>query len=87
MDEIILVTGVQLLIDPAGATYSVYNNMLGDDPLLVSSHGNLEKKWLRVQGGDYLKFATPVWLLQYNGGQQVLPCYETAAAVVPPAVP
>jgi len=87
MDEIILDTGIPFLVDPAGATYTAYNSMLGDDPLYVSSHGDVTKKWLRVEQGDYVKFATALNFLQNSNGQVILPVYETAAAVVPPVVP
>ncbi len=87
MDEIILESRIPLLVDPAGSTYTAYNNMLGNDPLFVSSHGDIEKKWLRVEQGDYVKFASSIFMLQNTSGQVILPVYETAAAVVPPAVP
>ena len=77
MDEIVLENGIPLEVDPAGVTTTVYNYMEGDDKLYVSSHGDTNKKWLRVEGGDYLKFATIVWLMQISNGQKVFPAYET----------
>ena len=77
MDEIVLESGVPVEVDPAGSTYTIYNSMNADDALMCSSHGDITKKWLRVEGGDYLKFANPIFLLQNRPGQLVLPIYET----------
>ncbi len=76
MDEITLESGVPLEVVPATTT-TVYNNMGADDPLMVSSHGDMKRKWLKVEGGDYLKFAAPVWLMHNNPGERIFPCYET----------
>ena len=77
MDEIILDTGVPLMVDPAGVTSTLYNHMGADDPLFVSTHGDVNKKWLKVEGGDYVKFANITWLLQNTSGQRIFPIYET----------
>ena len=77
MDEAILETGIPLVIDPAGSTFTIYNSMGADDPLFVSTHGDVLKKWLRVEGGDYVKFANPTFLLQNTSGQRIFPIYET----------
>ena len=77
MDEAILETGVPLEVDPAGATFTIYNSMGADDPLFVSTHGDVNKKWLKVEGGDYVKFANITWLLQNTSGQRIFPIYET----------
>ncbi len=77
MDEIILDTGVPLMVDPAGITYTAYNSMFGDNPLFVSSHGDVDKKWLKVEQGDYVKFANPLWFLQNSNGQVILPNFVT----------
>ena len=76
MDEIILESGIPLEVVPATTT-TIYNNMTADDPLLVSSHGDVTKKWLEVAYGDYLKFVSNVWLLHNNPGERTLPCFET----------
>ncbi len=65
------------MVDPAGATYTAYNNMTSDDPLMVSSHGDVAKKWLRVEQNDYVKFANPLYFLQNSNGQVVLPNFVT----------
>ena len=76
MDEIIIDTGVPLEVDTGGSTYVVYNSMFGDDALMVSSHGDVNKRWLKVEQGNYVKFATPLWFMQDSNGQVALPCYE-----------
>ncbi len=77
MDEIILNRGVPLLVTPT-VTTTLQNKMnSSDDKLLVSSHGDLEKKWITVDSGDYVKFATPVYFLQTSWNQLIIPLYET----------
>lgn len=76
MDEIILVANTPTQVVPTTTT-TLYNPMLGDDDLMVSSHGDIDKKWLKVEQGDYVKFATPIWLLQTSNGQVILPAFET----------
>ncbi len=76
MDEITLESGVPLEVVPRN-TITVYNNMGADDPLFVSSHGDVNRKWLKVEGGDYLKFAASTWLMHKNLGERIFPCYET----------
>ncbi len=76
MDEITLESGIPLEVVPITTT-TIYNNMGADDPLLVSSTGDIDGKWLEVAGGDYLKFASTVWLMHKNQGERIFPCYET----------
>lgn len=76
MDELTLDKGIPLLVTPTTVT-TVHNTMTSDDPLLVSSHGDVEKKWLEVFADGYVKFETPLYFLQTTGGQIVLPVYET----------
>ncbi len=80
MDELVLETGVPKLVDPGGDTYNIYNSMRGDDALFVSSHGDKDKKWLRVEQGDYLKFSSIVYIMQNSNGQVVLPVYAAVIA-------
>ncbi len=80
MDEIVLETGIPKLVDPGGKICNIYNSMLGDDALFVSSHGDKDKKWLRVEQGDYLKFSSMVYIMQDSNGQVILPVYATTIA-------
>lgn len=72
MDEIILENGVPLLVVPGG-TMIIHNTMTSNDPLYVSSHGDVKKKWLEVEQDDYVKFASGLYLLQKSSGQVILP--------------
>lgn len=76
MNEITLETGVPLLIVPGG-TMTVHNTMTSKDPLFVSSHGDVNKKWLEVEQDDYVKFAFDLYLLQKSNGQVILPAILT----------
>ena len=75
MDEIVLETGIPLQVFP-NVTTVAYNYMLGDDDLMVSSHGDVKRKWIKVEQGDYIKFNTPLFFLQRSNGQVRLPAYE-----------
>ncbi len=78
MEEIILEKGIPLAVDPLGITSTVQNKMTTtDDPLYVSNHGDVDKKWIEVPAGDYVKYATPVFFLQKSWNQLVLPVVET----------
>ena len=76
MDEITLNGRVPLLVEPEYTT-TVHNDMSGDDPLLVSSHGDINKKWIRIKQGDNVKFNTPLWFMQTTSGSRVFAAYET----------
>lgn len=82
MDEIYLEAGVPLLVTPTTTT-TVYNPMWGDHDLLVSSHGDINKKWLKVEQRDYVKFDVDLWFLKIGTGSVVLPAFETTVVVVP----
>ena len=75
MDEVVLASREPTLVSPTKVTV-IHNTMTSDDPLLVSSHGDLNKKWMEVLSDNYLKFNTDIYLLQSTRGQVVLPAFE-----------
>ena len=46
--------------------------------LYVSTHGDIYKKWLEVEAGNYVKFNTPTYFLQKTSVKVTFPVYEIA---------
>lgn len=79
MDEITLEKGVPVQVTPSGS-FTVIQNTMGttDDPLLVSTHGDVSKKWMIVRSGGSVKFDEPVYVMQNSWKNFVFPVIEGA---------
>ena len=62
--EIELTVNVPKLVSPG--TYMVVQNasLVEVNVLYVSAHGDIDKVWMEVGSGRYVKFAEPTYLMQ-----------------------
>lgn len=79
MDELILEKNTPTQVLPSSGLMIVQNTMgTTDDPLYVSTHGDINKKWLTVESGCYVKFDEPLFFMQGSWNNFVFPVVEGA---------
>ena len=77
MNELTLEKYSPLAVTPTKASITVQNTMRSDNQTLyISSHGDLEKKWMRIEPGDSVKFGETMYLMQNAFDQWVFPAIE-----------
>jgi len=78
MDELALAQNTPTLVTPVKAVATIQNTMpTNDDDLYVSTHGDIAKKWIKIESGDSVKFAEPTYLMQIGRANWVFPVVES----------
>jgi len=81
MDELILDTNTPVQITPTAGMVATVQNTMGsdDDMLLVSTHGDIDKKWTKVEPRSSVQFSDPMYLMQNSRSQWIFPVIEHSA--------
>jgi len=78
MNELSLTQQTPVLVTPSKAATTIQNTMsTSDDDLMVSSHGDINKKWFLIESGDSVKFSEPTYLMQTGRASWVFPVIES----------
>ena len=78
MDELVLDNGVPIEVTPTKASMTIQNTMpSSDDFLMVSSHGDVDKKWMKVLSGGAVKFGEATYFMQTGRASWVFPVIES----------
>ncbi len=73
MEELVLEKGIPSLVVPTTSTIIQNKMATWDDFLYISKHGDPDKKWMIIESGDSIKFSTPMYFMQTEWDQLVLP--------------
>jgi hypothetical protein len=78
MEELELEKGIPVQVTPTKASLMVQNTMASDDDkLMVSSHGDVNKKWVEVQSLSSVKITEPMYFMQDARAVWVFPVIES----------